>query len=186
MFGLIGTNEVQELTALLNKHGSKLDVITMKDARDFTVLSYACYKNSEECFMLLYNHALDKNLTVDHTLKYQEKRQILSKWANTPTDEEFTALHFATYHGNFQLIKFLIENADANIHQRNKFGSTVMHVASQGDQALPLYYFKTLTVDINVKDNRGSTPLHWACYSRSELALNYLLSMNPDIEAKDE
>jgi hypothetical protein len=34
----------------------------MREARHFTVLAYACYKNHEECFMLLYDHALDKNM----------------------------------------------------------------------------------------------------------------------------
>ena len=57
----------------------------------------------------------------------------MAKWTNSPTDEEFTALHFATYHGNAQLIKFLIENCDADIHKKNKYGSTVLHVAAQGD-----------------------------------------------------
>ena len=31
-------------------------------------------------------------------------RQALEDWVNTQTDEKFTALHFATYHGNFDLI----------------------------------------------------------------------------------
>lgn len=75
-------------------------------------------------------------------------------WANAPTDEEFTALHFATYHGNYNLIKFLIDTAKADIHKRNKFGSTVLHIAAQGDQALPIYYFHSLGMDINIKDNR--------------------------------
>jgi ankyrin repeat protein len=56
---------------------------------------------------------------------------------NSPTDEEFTALHFATYHGNFMFIQFLVDNAKADIHKINKFGSSVMHVAAQGDQPLP-------------------------------------------------
>jgi ankyrin repeat protein len=112
---------------------------------------------------------------------------VLADWANAPTDEEFTALHFATYHGNYTLIKFLIDNAKADINKRNKFGSTVLHIAAQGDQALPLYYFhKVCGMDINLRDNRLSTPLHWACYSKSEVALNYLLPMNPDLNAKDQ
>jgi len=62
-----------------------------------------------------------------------QKKKILTDWANAPTDEDFTALHFATYHGNYSLIKFLLDNASADIHKRNKFGSSVLHVAAQGD-----------------------------------------------------
>jgi len=55
---------------------------------------------------------------------------MLSEWANVSTDEDFTALHFATYHGNYNLIKFLMENTNSDIYRRNKFGSTVMHIAA--------------------------------------------------------
>ena len=81
----------------------------------------------------------------------------------------------------------MIENAKADINKKNKFGSSVLHIAAQGDQALPLYFFhKICKMDINIRDNRLSTPLHWACYSMSEIALNYLLTMNPDLNAKDQ
>jgi ankyrin repeat protein len=62
-----------------------------------------------------------------------DKKKILSSWVNAPTDEGFTAIHFATYHGNYALLKFLSQTAEANIHVKNKFGSSVMHVAAQGD-----------------------------------------------------
>lgn len=135
--------------------------------------------------MQLYNHALEHNLN-DKALSFSRKQEILGLWANTPTDEEFTALHFATYHGNFYLIKFLIEHANADINKKNKFGSTLMHVAAQGDQPLPIFYFHRLGMNVNIQDNRGSTPLHWACYSKSEVALNYLLSLNPNLDIKDD
>lgn len=148
------------------------------------MLSYACYKNNEECFMILYDHALANNMR--GVKSFEDKQKVLRGWANQPTDEDFTALHFATYHGNYNLIKFLIDTAHADIYKKNKFGSTVLHIAAQGDQALPIYYFKQKGMDINIRDNRQSTPLHWACYSKSEVALNYLLSMNPDLNAKDQ
>lgn len=100
----------------------------MWDARQFTTIAYACYKNSESCFMSLYNHALTYNLSKN--LAFEEKQRTLSRWANSVTDEEFTALHFATYHGNGPLIKFLIENCEADMHKKNKYGSTVLHIAA--------------------------------------------------------
>ena len=66
------------------------------------------------------------------------------------------------------------------------YGANVLHIAAQGDQPAPLYYFAKLKgMNINRIDKRGSTPLHWACYSRSEFALCYLLAMSPDLEVQD-
>lgn len=126
VYRCISHGDISSLKDLLLKQD--VDVIEMRDARKFTVLSFACYKNNEECFMILYNHGLDKNLSDIRT--FSDKNKVLSDWANTPTDEEFTALHFATYHGNYNLIKFLIDNAQADITKKNKFGSTVLHIAA--------------------------------------------------------
>ena len=98
----------------------------MVDVRHFTPLSFACYKNNEACFFLLFNHAMDNNMG---DRKFQEKKEKMKQWINTPTDEDFISLHFATYHGNLELIKFLADNG-ADFTKKNKFGSTVLHVAS--------------------------------------------------------
>ena len=120
-------------------------------------------------------------------MTFEQKKQMLYEWVNAPTDEHFTCLHYATFHGNYSLMKFLIENANADIHKRNKFGSSMLHIAALGDQALPIVYFvQNMGMDINITDNKLSTPLHWACYSKSEVALNYILSMNPNLEARDQ
>lgn len=75
-------------------------------------------------------------------------------------------------------------NADYN--RRNQYGANVLHIAAQGDQPVPLYYFVTEKgMGLDETDNRGSTPLHWACYSRSEFALSYILALNPNLELQD-
>ena len=74
----------------------------------------------------------------------------------------------------------------ANIEACNIYGANVVHIAAQGDQPTPLYYFvKLRNMDLNAIDKRGSTPLHWACYSKSEFALCYILAMGPDLEIQD-
>jgi ankyrin repeat protein len=104
-----------------------------------------------------------------------------------PTDERFTALHFSTYHGNIDLIRMMTEEMGADFSIKNVYGANVLHVAAQGDQPCPLYYFVQLKdMDINTADNRGSTPLHWACYSKAEFALSYILAMAPDLEITDQ
>ena len=109
----------------------------------------------------------------------------MSVWVNQTTDDEFTALHFATKHGNYTMLMFLVERANADLYIQNKYGATAMHIAAQQDQPLSLYYLHQHGMDINIRDIKKSTPLHWACYTRSELAIGYILSMKPDIEARD-
>ena len=75
----------------------------------------------------------------------------------------------------------------ADFTVKNVYGANVLHVAAQGDQPCPLYYFVAIKdMDIDETDNRGSTPLHWACYSKAEFALSYILSMSPELESVDQ
>lgn len=55
---------------------------------------------------------------------------LLQQWANTNTDEDFTALHFAAYHGNYTLIRFLMNSAYADMTKKNKFGASLLHIAA--------------------------------------------------------
>ena len=115
------------------------------------------------------------------------KRKELTNWVNMPTDERFSALHFSTYHGNIELIRLMVEHMSADYTTKNVYGANVLHVAAQGDQPCPLYYFVAIKdMDINEADNRGSTPLHWACYSKAEFALSYILAMGPELEMLDQ
>lgn len=101
----------------------------------------------------------------------------MKRWVNAQTSRDsFTALHYASYMGNYELCKLLIEiGADTDTVNLN--GLNVLHIAAQGDQPVTLYYFhKIVGMSITCKDFNGSTPLHWACYSNSELALIYISS----------
>lgn len=46
------------------------------------------------------------------------------------TDELFTALHFATYHANFDLIKILVEDMQCKYECKNFYGANVLHIAA--------------------------------------------------------
>ena len=55
----------------------------------------------------------------------------MREWINSKTkgDEGFTALHFASFHGNLKAIKLLIKyGADPTI--KNKYDINVLHVAA--------------------------------------------------------
>jgi palmitoyltransferase len=74
----------------------------------------------------------------------------MQNWVNSFTDEKFTALHFASYHGNFDLIKLMVDEMGANVHVINVYGATCLHIAAQGDQPISLFYFAMhQNLDIN-------------------------------------
>lgn len=167
---------------LREKRGS-LDLMRMVDSRGFTVLSYSAYRNQTNCFKILFEYAW-RMCHADE--KHRESRlNVFKLWVDAYTHDQFTALHFATRHANYTILQLLVERAGADLYLRNKFGSSVMHIAAQQDQPLSLYYLYKKGIDINIRDAKNSTPLHWACFTRSEMALNYILSMKPDLEAQD-
>lgn len=182
-YSFITEEDHEALLYFLRERRSRLDILSMVDSRNFTVLSYAAYRNQTNCFKILFEYGW--RLCFQDESKRESRVALFQSWINTPTEDQFTALHFATRHANLTILSLLVEKGGADIYQRNKFGSTVMHIAAQQDQPLSLYYFYKQGMDINIRDSKSSTPLHWACFTRSEMALNYILSMKPDLEAQD-
>ena len=111
----------------------------------YTALSFAAFKNHQQCFKVVYNHALKYNIAGGEaafqaatTAVAQgdfsvRKNRETKQWINLPTDERFTALHFSTYHGNIDLIRIMVEEMGADYSMKNVYGANVLHVASQGD-----------------------------------------------------
>lgn len=124
----------------------------MMDSRKFTVLTYSAYRNQTNCFKILFEYALkhgldEQNLSVSQVDKLQN-------WVNLKTEDEFTALHFATRHGNYTMLSLLCEKANADMYIQNKYGSTAIHIAAQQDQPLSIYYLYKQGVDINIRDSK--------------------------------
>lgn len=112
--------------------------------------------------------------------------EILKVWVNAKNNQGFTVLHYASYKGNIEVIKMLIENK-ANVEEVNNRGLNMLHLAAQGDQPPSLVYFKEkFMMNITSLDEMGSTPLHWACYSSSERALEFILSWDVNTNQPDK
>lgn len=178
----VRNNDPTTLKASLSRDGEDFDMLDFRDAQGFTPLSLACFKNAEACFSLLFEHArqrISTELKKDGTLK---------RWVDTQNCEGFSALHFASFHGNYQMINTLIEQGTADINLANNQGCTVLHLAAQGNKALSIYYFAEIkALDINVQDKKQRTPLHWAEFTKSEIAQIYILGIKSvNIEAKDD
>jgi hypothetical protein len=123
------TNEDHEgLLYFLKEKKSKLDIMSMVDSRGFTCLSYAAYRNQTNCFKILFEYAW--RLSFNNEFKKDSKIHSFQSWVNVATEDKFTALHFATRHANFTILTLLVEKAGADLYIRNKFGSTVMHIAA--------------------------------------------------------
>ena len=108
---------------------------------------------------------------------YHNNKNIIREWVNKKTDEEaFCAIHYASFNGNIEICQMLIEEG-ADKFATNRHGLNCLHIASQGDQPVSLYYFhRVLHLNIKEKDLRGSSPLHWAIFSCSELSMIYILA----------
>jgi ankyrin repeat protein len=67
-------------------------------------------------------------------MQKQWRKEELEKWLNLPSfgEDGFTALHFASFHGNGSLIKFMVKHG-ADIYAKNRQGINMLHVAVQGD-----------------------------------------------------
>jgi ankyrin repeat protein len=176
-------DEENELAILEVLQSTFVDLTQLLDPRGYTVLHIVAYKGLESMCKMLIQIAKDMSL---ESMDDKTKSKKVKQWVNVKTTEdEFTALHMASFSGKYSIVSMLIENK-ANIYAINKDGLNMLHTAAQGDQAFMLYYFKQLGLDVNSKDNRGSTPLHWACFSKSEIAISYLLSWDIRVNEADQ
>ena len=65
VFQLIDGGDSQGLLSLLKQYNSEpyLDLTLMKDQYNFTVLSFAAFKNDPTCFKILFEYALRYNFS---------------------------------------------------------------------------------------------------------------------------
>lgn len=133
---------------------------------------------------------MDLSRSIEEMISSMKERKdfqqnVLKKWINTKSNQGYTAILFASYRGNIDTIRLLVENG-ADIYATNIQGLNVIHMASQGNQPSSIVYFKEkFNFDLMTLDGVGSTALHWACYTGSEDAFNFLLSYNADINCRD-
>lgn len=106
------------------------------------------------------------------------------QWINSKSkcEDSFTPLHFSSFHGNYELINYLLKNG-GDPFAKNKCDINMLHCAAQGDQPISLAIFLQLGLDINSPDTRLSTPLHWAAFAGADLALQYILAQGAEVNS---
>lgn len=135
---MIGENDHVELACYLNDLGPQCNIMEVVESRMYTALAFSAFRNHLECFEAILNHAEKFNIPRDVP---NLRKDILAQWVNRETDEAFTCLHFAAYHGNVNLAIRLVEEFGADFNQANVYGANVLQVAAQGDQPALIYYF---------------------------------------------
>lgn len=120
-----------------------------------------------------------------------------SECEESQANEQFAAVHFASYNGNLDLLKRLV-SLGGDIAAKNSHSIDCLHFAAQGNQPRILHYLlknEHFRGDMSLKasglhfrserqDVNGYTALHWACHSGSYQAVRYLLANGSDPNAQ--
>jgi len=118
--------------------------------------------------------------------KFTSDKTILKHFINKKCKDAYSAILYAAFRGNIDIIEALIEN-QADYLDSSLKGLNVLHMAAQGDKPEVLIYFKEkYGMDISQKDFNNSTPLHWACFMGSENSVNFLLTWIDDVNVKED
>ena len=104
MYTAIRNNDTNTLSALLKRDGQDFDLFDFRDAQGYTPLSLASFKNNEASFELIYEQCRLKNGFL--------------KFINVQNIEGFSAIHFASFHGSYSMLRKL-SDAGADIKQVN-------------------------------------------------------------------
>ena len=113
IFALITNEDYVRLTSYLKSFHYPIDIMSMRDQRNFTVLTFCAYKNVGNCFKILYEYAVNYN--VNKNLSRYGQEEAIRNWVDTKADDNFTALHFAAKNGNYTMLHILVERAKADV-----------------------------------------------------------------------
>ena len=185
LFDYINLLDIKKIEIMLSKDNKDKELpiweYRSKENNNSTVLNISVYRKSFNITKILIEYCKEKNPTK------------LKEFINAPNDQGIVPLHYASFRGDIQIIKILIENG-ADITKTTKRQLNVIHYCAQGNKpnSLMFFYLK-LKEDLNknnkyelikAKDGGGSTPLHWSVYSLAEDLLLYLINL--DIFDSDE
>ena len=172
----IENNKTEDLTDLIKSKLTKSDIINMKFGHNQESILHR--------LVIMDIQTLFTNTFESIKIKFETNE--LTQFINYQDQQGNTALLYASFKGNYDIIKILLDNG-ADYKIRNNMGLSVMHMAAQGDKPSILIYFKDkYKFDILDRDYNGNTPLHWAVNSTAENSINFLISWMDDINQVDK
>ena len=141
IWAYINNHDHEGLENHLEMTKNKIDITRLYNSSGFTPIHLAAYKGQNQTIQIMIDFVLgisrDKEGNEIQSIqdeKLKTQRKVLRTWINLQTqgEDSFTALHFASFHGNLSLIRMLIKHG-ADIFMTNKNGLSMIHVAAQGD-----------------------------------------------------
>ncbi len=172
----IENNKTEDLTDLIKSKLTKSDIINMKFGHNQESILHR--------LVIMDIQTLFTNTFESIKIKFETNE--LTQFINYQDQQGNTALLYASFKGNYDIIKILLDNG-ADYKIRNNMGLSIMHMAAQGDKPSILIYFKDkYKFDILDRDYNGNTPLHWAVNSTAENSINFLISWMDDINQVDK
>lgn len=73
IFALITNEDYVRLTSYLKSFHYPVDVMSMRDQRNFTLLTFCAYKNVTNCFKIIYEYAVSFNVNQNFTPYEQQE-----------------------------------------------------------------------------------------------------------------
>ena len=175
LFDLIHNEEVDKIREMLDQKILPIWEYKSKENQNATVLILSVYKKSLIITEILINYCKENN------------PEQLKEFINASNEQGVTPIHYASFRGEVQIIKLLLENG-ADINKKTNRNLNVIHYSAQGNKPNVLIFFylflKEKTEESNKydlileKDGGGSTSLHWAVYSLAEDYLLYLINLD--------
>lgn len=176
-FGFIKNYKTEEIRNFLSNNNKYIWKYISKEDNDETVIHLSIKTNEIPIISLILQYCRAN-------LNEEEFKSLINK----TNLKGVVALHYASFQGNVDIIKYLI-NYGADVKASTLRDLNVIHYAAQGNKPNSLVYFYLFhknEIELEKIDKGGSTPLHWASYSSSTEIAMYLLNYGANINKKDK
>ncbi|XP_063242235.1 uncharacterized protein LOC134542151 [Bacillus rossius redtenbacheri] len=141
-----------------------------------SVLFYALKYQQLKFSDYLTEHGADVKLVDIHSLyrclddkpqRLEVLKMLVDKGANITMEDNYgeTLLHCAAERGDYEFIKWLIENGKVCVNYEDSEGTKLIHLnASSGQWELVKWLIQHESCDVNVKDRIGNSVLNYAAF----------------------
>ena len=139
-------------------------------------------------FIIGFTHSYSQNEIFDASRKgiVNDVISIYTKYPNSinlTSEEGYTPLILACYHGNEKVVEFLVNRVE-DVNQSSPYGSALMAAVVKGNTKIVELLLNS-NADVNIADENGTTAMHYAVMFRNYEAVKLLIKANADVKIKD-